>query len=88
MKRTFAEVSRQIFVIEKKFPRRNCASAGMEYATLFSHVTGQTTRIRDRKIDALLFEVRDVRLIDALLRDAAYVAVGSVPQTGRETHKP
>ena len=75
MRPTFAEATRQILVVEKKYPMALTAQAmGMEYATLYSRVTGRTP-FRPEEINSLLIEAPDVRLIDALLQDTVYVAV-------------
>ncbi|HTP77041.1 MAG TPA: phage regulatory CII family protein [Rhizomicrobium sp.] len=78
----FWEIARQLLVVEKVRPLGDVAqSVGMEYATLYSRVNGRTP-FRLDEARALLVEVPDVRLADALLQGTSFMAVERLDELG------
>lgn len=77
----FVPLLHQILVRERQRPMREVADAlGMSYAAFHARVIGRTP-FSPGEINALLREVSDIRLVDALLRHTRFSAMER-PQPG------
>lgn len=79
---TFARTAHRILVTEKRRPVQEVAQAlGMKYATFYSRIKGRVP-FAPEEIRALLREVPDVRLVDALLSGTGFRAVSRLVADG------
>ncbi|GEM_PF-1045390 len=79
---TFARTAHRILVSEKRRPVQEVAQAlDMKYATFYSRIKGRVP-FAPEEIRALLREVPDVRLVDALLTGTGFRAVARLVGDG------
>ena len=79
---TFARTAHKILVTEKRRPVQEVARAlNMKYATFYSRIKGRVP-FAPEEIRALLREVPDVRLVDALLTGTGFRAVSRLAGDG------
>lgn len=82
MNAPFFEIARRILIVEKVRPLRDVAhDMGMEYATLYSRVTGRSP-FKPEEMTALIRHVPDIRLVDSLLNGTDFIAVDRIPENG------
>lgn len=75
MKKDFAEIVREILIVERRKSVREVADAlGIEYPNFYARVTGRVF-FRPNEIAKLFKIIPDKRLFDCLLRDSGYIAV-------------
>jgi len=80
----FAKLVRQILINERRASAREvAASLGLSYGALYNRLNGRAQFSPD-EITRLLCELRDIRLVDCLLRQSGFLAVRS-PEPG-ENH--
>ncbi|MGZ5930851.1 MAG: phage regulatory CII family protein [Rhizomicrobium sp.] len=82
MNKKFWEVAREILVKKKQRSISDVANKlGMEYATLYSRLNGRTP-FRLEEASALLIELPDARLADAILKETHFIAVPRLDEPG------
>jgi hypothetical protein len=82
MNKKFWEVAREILVKEKQRSISDVANTlGMEYATLYSRLNGRTP-FRLEEASALLIELPDARLADAILQETHFIVVPRLDEPG------